>query len=112
MWCFRNLDDGAMGRQDIFLLELEFNIFHVFFNISEPNHVRTLRLHRNQEAFSIASMHPNTLAFWDIADMSASWAALLFFRSDAANRTCNAKEGHQSTCKLWHGSVLLIVQEI
>ena len=91
MWCFRNLDDGAMGRQDIFLLELEFNIFHVFFNISEPNHVRTLRLHRNQEALSIASMHPNTLAFWDIANMSASWAALLFFRSDAANRTCNSK---------------------
>jgi hypothetical protein len=46
-----------------------------------------VQLHCDQEAFSIASMHPNTLAFWDIADIRASWAALLFFRSDAANRT-------------------------
>jgi hypothetical protein len=36
-------------------------------------------------------MHPNTLAFCDIADMRASCAALLFFRSDAANKTCKCQ---------------------
>lgn len=36
-------------------------------------------------------MHPSTLAFSDIAETRASWAALLFFRSDAAIRTYKAK---------------------
>lgn len=42
----------------------------------------------NYGAFSIASMHSNTVILFDIAFIRASWRTLLFFRRDPANRTC------------------------
>ena len=43
----------------------------------------------NYAAFSIARMHSSTLAFFVIAAIKASWVTLLFFKIEAANRTCN-----------------------
>lgn len=39
-------------------------------------------------AFSIALMHSNTVALFDIAVIRASWSSLLFFMRDPANKTC------------------------
>ena len=40
-------------------------------------------------AVSIASMHSTTVAFFDIAEINASWSALLFLSSDPEKSTYN-----------------------